>query len=79
MSLRIHVEINGRVVGRAVVGNVSQLADISDYDVFWSEEASEVSGLAERAGTASVEGHPRRQSVWALVEKVAGIAKGEAG
>lgn len=76
MTLRIHIEVNGRVVGRAVVCNVSDLADISDYDVFWSEEPSVITGQPERAGTETIKGHERRRSVWALVEKVAAIAKG---
>ena len=76
MSLRIHIEVNGRVIGRAVVVNTSDLADVSGYDVIWSEEESRVTGLSERGGTTAIKDHPRRQSVWALVEKVAALAKG---
>lgn len=80
--LRITVEIwpggrqpGKRVVATANVANISDLADVSDYDVeiqtsarmdpSW-RPASEVSG--------EIRGHERDASVWSLVEKVASLA-----
>lgn len=72
--LTIKVSINGREVAVGTVCNISNLTDVSDYTVVWSEMASEITGMPERANTAKIKGHNRRQSVWALVQKVAAIA-----
>lgn len=80
--LRIKVELvsDGRSVplALALAGNISNLADTSDYGVFAIEapdhlidgDAFECRGLIER--------HHRRQTVWALVLKVAAWAAAEA-
>lgn len=72
--LTVSIAINGREVAKATVVNLSNLADISDYALLWSELASEETGMPERANTAKITGHHRRQSVWALVRRIAEIA-----
>lgn len=72
--LTIEIKINGRLVAGAKVRNVSSLADISDYEVEAVESASDVTGLPEFHAAFPVVKHHRRQTVWALVSKVATAA-----
>lgn len=76
--LTVEVRINERLVARAVAVNVSDLAEVSDYGVAFNEEASEVTGLPAWKADAAVRAHPRRQSVWELVWKIAAQAAGVA-
>ena len=76
--LTVEVKINGRTVARAEAANVSDLADMSDYAVWFSEAGSEVSGLPDWRAEAHVRAHPRRQSVWSLACKIASQAAGVA-
>lgn len=76
--LRIIVEIlpNGhrelrRTIASMNVGNLSDLADVSDYTVDAMEGANPVAGTPSRSTTCTVVGHDRRTSVWSLVEKAA--------
>lgn len=72
--LTIEIKINGRLIAGASACAVSSLADISDYRVEAVEEASDVSGLPAYHQNFEVTGHPRKQSVWALVRQVAAKA-----
>ena len=80
--LRITVEIwpggyerHKRVLASANVGNISSLADVSDYDVEISTAARmEPSWQSASEKSGFVRGHARLASVWSLVEKVAKLA-----
>ena len=74
MTMKIRVEVNGREVAAATITNLSDLAETSNYMAIWSEQASDQTGLPERANLMHINGHLRRQSIWALVEKVAARA-----
>jgi hypothetical protein len=76
--LRITVEIwpggdeaRARVLALADVGNVSNLADASDYVVRVAEGENPIKNSPPWAKRGYVLGHDRRTSVWALVAKVA--------
>ena len=81
--LRITVEIianhGPRKIATAIVGNMSNLADVSDYQVAVRTEARELPtpDLAWES-RGMIAGHDRRQSVWALVAKAAAWAAAEA-
>lgn len=72
--LKIHVTVGGREVARAVAGNVSELADTSDYDVICKELANEALGIQETEQRGQIVRHVRKQTVWALVQKIAALA-----
>jgi hypothetical protein len=60
-----------RTIASMTVGNVSDLADISDYRVDAMEGANPHTGEPLRSATCTIVGHDRRQSVWALLAKAA--------
>lgn len=60
-----------RTVAEASAENVSDLADVSNYEAIALEHGSEATGLPDQAGGFSILSHPRRCSVWALVAQVA--------
>ncbi|MCK9917339.1 hypothetical protein MXD81_50190 [Microbacteriaceae bacterium K1510] len=62
------------VIARAGIGNMSALADMSDYEVVASESANPLAGTPAWKGRGLVHQHDRRQSVWALVAKAAAWA-----
>jgi hypothetical protein len=63
-----------RTIGSMRIANVSDLADISDYAVDVLEAANKLAGTNPRSGSCRVEGHDRRQSIWALIAKSAEAA-----
>ena len=67
--LTIDIKVNGEIIAQARLANLSQRADISDYQVSWMERAEPSLGIAVSTGRALITGHRRRQSVWALVAK----------
>jgi hypothetical protein len=70
--LQIEIRINDRFVAFANVENLSALVDISDYSVEARTEPNPLTGTdAFMHPKIFVDDHPRRQSVWALVAKVA--------
>jgi hypothetical protein len=70
--LQIEVRINDRFVAFANVENLSALADISDYGIEARTEPNPLTGAdAFMHPKIFVDDHPRRQSVWALVARVA--------
>lgn len=71
MTLTIDVKVNGRVVATATAQNVSDLADYSDYEIMATENAYPEIGVGDLAETWRIECHNRRQSSWALVERIA--------
>jgi hypothetical protein len=66
------------VLARAGIGNVSNLAEVSDYEVAASEGANPLTGTPAWKGRGLLHQHDRRQSVWALVAKAAAWAAAEA-
>lgn len=76
--LRISVQLvpngdEGRTceLARADVGNISSLADVSDYLIYAYEGSNHLAGAAPWIEHGVIEGHDRRQSVWRLVERAA--------
>lgn len=67
--LTIDIKRNGAVIASADLVNRSGLADQSTYDLRWNEEACADLGIAATQGRATIHGHRRRQTVWALVAK----------
>jgi len=53
---------------------VSGLADTSDYEVICREFANENLGIEETEQRGQITHHLRRQTVWALVQKIATLA-----
>jgi hypothetical protein len=83
--LRVTVEIwpggdetRARVLATAAVGNVSDLAETSDYDVSVTEGRNPLTNTPPWSRRGYVLQHDRRKSVWALVAKVAMWAAEEA-
>jgi hypothetical protein len=64
-----------RDIGTLRIGNVSDLAPISDYTVDVIEAANPLAGTPARIGECRVEQHDRAQTVWALVERAAAAAQ----
>lgn len=69
--LTIEIKLNGRHIGGAQVANVSDLANLSDYEVEAVESGSDQTGLPGFYHRFRIRRHKRKQSVWALVRKVA--------
>ena len=73
--LRIKIEIVGaggvKTLAAAEIGNVSDLAKVSNYKVRAFEGVNPVAGNAAWIGETHIDDHPRNQSVWRLVEKAA--------
>ena len=69
--LTIEVKLNGRLIGQAKLVNQTHLSEISDYSLDWRELGDESLGIESGFGRTVIEGHRRRQTVWALVAKVA--------
>ncbi|MDA9492403.1 hypothetical protein [Bradyrhizobium sp. CCBAU 11361] len=67
-----------RPIATAVIANVSDLADISEYSVSATEGHTPIAMAASRACTGRIIGHDRRTSVWELIAKAASWAAKEA-
>ncbi|MDT3687932.1 MAG: hypothetical protein RO009_23155 [Pseudorhodoplanes sp.] len=83
--LRVKVELvpggwegGSREIARAEIGNISNLADMSDYAVRVSEGRNSVAGTEAWSCEGKIFAHDRRTSVWSLVAKVAHWAAQEA-
>src|ERR1700755_280573 len=59
------------VLARAGIGNMSNSADVSDYEILASEGATPLTGTPAWKGRGLLHQHDRRRSVWALVAKAA--------
>jgi hypothetical protein len=58
-----------REIGRMTIGNISDLEDLSDYEVWGIAKSNHLSGQRELEYDGVVQGHDRRQGVWELVVK----------
>lgn len=67
---------NAVEIASADIANISDLAPASTYAVLAAERGSIITGLPTQSVGFEIHNHIRRQSVWALVEKVAALAAG---
>ena len=81
--LRLTVELvpggderRARTIARMTIANISNLADISDYEFSAHEGANSIAGTPARDTKGIVRQHDRRQTVWSLVSKAALDASG---
>ncbi|MEM9734726.1 MAG: hypothetical protein AAF903_14785 [Pseudomonadota bacterium] len=74
MPLTVEIKLNGKLIASSKIANVSDLADVSDYTWNCTENGSEVTGLEDAQAWGQIRGHKRKQSVWALVSRVAAQA-----
>jgi hypothetical protein len=58
-----------RTLGTLHIGNQSQLADVSDYQVIAMELANSLTGQPAGIAQFRVLAHTRRQRVWALLQR----------
>jgi hypothetical protein len=58
-----------RTIGLMTIGNISDLADVSDYRVSVTEAANPLIGTPPQVRNFVVHGHWRRQSVWKLLAR----------
>jgi hypothetical protein len=62
-------ESHRRTIATMRIANISNLAEVSDYIVSVAESASSLTGRPATTSTCKGMSHPRRQSVWALIER----------
>ncbi len=72
--LTITVSVGDRLVAKATAGNVSNLADISDYEVRTVEQGYAPLQIPYSQTKGQILGHQRSSSVWSLVGKIAELA-----
>jgi hypothetical protein len=65
-----------RTLGLMTIANLSDLADLSDYEVSASEGANPLTGTPAWTCVTHVRSHPRRQSVWKIVQAAAASLEG---
>ncbi|WP_425085417.1 hypothetical protein [Ruegeria profundi] len=71
--LKVVVYVGDQEVARAVAENDSELADLSDHNIRLNERSAEQFGIKEKGLGGRIKGHPRNQSAWALVRKIADL------
>ena len=69
--LIIQVLVNNKPIAAATAVNKSSLADLSDYEVQVVEYGAPALGIEPSHVAAKITGHERKQSVWALIKKIA--------
>lgn len=75
--LTIEVKLNGRLVGYAKLVNQTNLSEISDYSLEWSEAGGDFLLEGKAAGRAIITGHRRKSGAWALVARAAAAILGQ--
>jgi hypothetical protein len=60
-----------RTIATMNIGNVTDLADVSDYKIHAIEAANPLTATPPRSANCIVSRHDRRQSVWSLIAKAA--------
>lgn len=73
--LTISIKINGKEIAVASASNLSDLNDISNYWVVTNEGGDTRLGIPHKIMRGMIYRHQRKQSVWALVEKIARVAQ----
>jgi hypothetical protein len=67
-----------RTIASMRIGNLSDLADVSDYKIEAMESANPLTAKPPVSATCTIVAHDRRQSVWSLIAKAAAeIAEAE--
>lgn len=69
--LSIELRVNGQLIGYAEAINQSQLTDVSNYQFSSISFPSPVTKRPRLNASGKINDHPRLQSAWALVAKVA--------
>ena len=75
--LTIEVKLNGRLIGFAKLVNQTNLAEISDYSLEWSEAGGDFLLDGKAAGRTVITGHRRNSGAWALVAKAVAAILGQ--
>jgi len=70
MVLRMRLDINGKMIGTAVIVNVTDLSDISDYEYHVVCDGRNELGIKPMDVRGSILNHNRRQSALALIAMV---------
>ena len=70
MVLRMRLDINGKMIGTAVIVNVTDLSDISDYEYHVVCDGRNELGIKPVDVRGSILNHNRRQSALALIAMV---------
>lgn len=70
MVLRMRLDVNGKMIGTAVIVNVTNLSDISDYEYHVVCEGRNELGIKPVDVRGSILNHNRRQSALALIARV---------
>ena len=63
-------ELGKQEIAKMQVGNISDLADTSDYIAVWEEYGNEALGIPKSRNTVQIDGHARRSTVWSLLRKI---------
>ena len=66
----MRLDINGKMIGTAVIVNVTDLSDISDYEYHVVCEGRNELGIKPMDVRGSILNHNRRQSALALIAMV---------
>lgn len=75
--MSVDIRLNGVLIATAKLVNQSNLADVSDYSVVWSEQSEENLRITAEQGRTVIKAHRRRQTVWALVAKASAAILGQ--
>jgi hypothetical protein len=79
VSLFIEVYVgsrhNKKLVASTHAYNISDLAEVSDYEFISSEYGAKHLGIPPSEVRGGIRRHKRNQTVWSLVEKIAKISK----
>lgn len=67
----IDIRMNGERIAAARITSISQLADISNYEVKTGEVGFPDAGLPAGAADFTLHNQPRLKSVWSLIAAVA--------
>ena len=70
MVLRMRLDMNGKMIGTAVIVNVTDLSDISDYEYHVVCDGRNELGIKPVDVRGSILNHNRRQSALALIAMV---------
>ena len=75
--LTIEVKVNGRLVGRAQLITRTNLSEVSDYSLEWSEAGGDVLLDGKAHGRTVIRDHRRKSGCWVLVARAAAAILGQ--
>ena len=70
MVLRMRLDVNGKMIGTAVIVNATDLSDVSDYEYHVVCDGRNELGIKPVDVRGSILNHNRRQSALALIARV---------